>query len=769
MKFFLLAIIEILSLRSFCQQAPPATTGYGFNKFSKVEFIQTDSGVLIHHFNSSGCKNFTVVSSYLSSGTTPKLTKGKIIPAITPKLKFLTIHGNISYDFFYRSRIDTPFNQNDLQQHTEKIYLDMVLLEKYPVKASFVLRQSNSTYARNFTDPSFQFDPYSYRKNLKQELLSSLTRSLGRVPELKAIEALLLAKEKELLALKGWLENPATLQKIIEERERQYGKQFITPNAPAPAAASSSMTAGDRFRNSPPFNNPAPPNPLADSNTVSISKQYENKQARADSLQKNVESLRQREDSLHNAVQKNISATKQKITAAGNENDLMKIAAANGLEIKDRNKLQKKLAGLRSFNIGRSIVNYTELTAKDISVTGMNAAYNPSYYIAFAAGKIDYRFRDFYSKRKNNNNGQYLLLGRFGFGNPDKRALIMTIFKGQKNPSEFVLNDSVPNHIGIIGYSVEAILKKNAYSGISLEVAKSTKPVAGNPPGNKQLAALWHFSDQSNAGINIKGQTRIRQTNTNLSGFIRKTGQTFQSFSLFTYNSDQLSWLIKAEQYFFKERLGLTGMLRRNDFMNPYTEKTYKSSTVFKSMLLNLRVPKYPTLSIGYYPGTQLFIVNKETLRESAYYLLNGSMAYSYFYKRTGMNSSLIYSRYFNQATDSGFLSYKGISYYAMQTIFFRKFQLQAGYAYNSQPGLRFSTVEGSADYSLNRSFKIGLGTKYNKVFQGKDFWGERIQLLSEIGKLGRLQLQYEKSYLPTITHTLFAVEIGRVSWYKYF
>ena len=133
------------------------------------------------------------------------------------------------------------------------------------------------------------------------------------------------------------------------------------------------------------------------------------------------------------------------------------------------------------------------------------------------------------------------------------------------------------------------------------------------------------------------------------------------------------------------------------------------------------------------------------------------------------MNSLLVYNRYFNKATDSGFVLNKGISYYGMQTFLLKKFQLQAGFAYNSQSGLNYSTTEVYCDYSFRQSLKFGVGAKYNKVVGGVVSWGETAQLMMEVPALGRLQFQYEKSFLPTTNHSLFPVEIGRVSWYKYF
>jgi hypothetical protein len=210
-------------------------------------------------------------------------------------------------------------------------------------------------------------------------------------------------------------------------------------------------------------------------------------------------------------------------------------------------------------------------------------------------------------------------------------------------------------------------------------------------------------------------------------------------------------------------------MLRRNDFTNPFTEKTFKTSTVFKSFQLNVRVPKWPMLSAGYYPGTQLYIIDRDRIRENAYYIMNASVFHNYSVGNMRMLSSLIYNSYSSKGTDSGFISYKGASYMASQTFIFQKAQLQGSYIYTDQEQMQFCTYEANGDYSLSKIIRIGGGAKYNKVTEGKSYWGSRVLLAIEFGRLGGLQLQYEKSYLPTIYKTLFPIETGRVSWFKHF
>lgn len=740
------------------------------NKPPVVEFIKTDSGLIIKRKIKTACKTYGYLTDFVPEYLNTPTMSSSIIYKKDIRPKLITVHGNIGYDFFYRSMIDTPFNQKGLQQHTEKMYLDVLIKEKYPLKVGFTLRQSNSPYFQNFADINMHFDPYSYRKNFKQELINKVSEVLSNAKDSKSIDSLITIKRKRLSTLQNWVKRPSTLQSIIEEREFSYNRQqqLSFPSTTMPVIPNTEFNLSNYFKKNKFFNVPAVSKQKLDNSTDSFTQLFTEREKEIDSLSGIIKTLINRKDSLQYAIQKNVITTNQQIYKARDQKELIKIATINGIYLSKEDKHIRGLSAIRSFSIGRSMINYTELTAQDITVTGINVEYNPSYYAAFAAGTINYCFRDFYNKSIKNT-GQYLVLGRIGMGNPDKRALILTVFKGQKIASEYLINDSGSHQIGIIGYSLESIFKKNEHTSVSFEVAKSTKPSTGGTSGNKQLGTLWQFSDQSNLGVNIKAQTIVNETNTKLSGFYRKTGQSFQSFSLFSYNSDQTAWLARADQYFLKERISISGMLRRNDFTNPFTEKTYKTSTVFKSFILNVRVPKYPLFSAGYYPGTQLFLIDKETIRENAYYLLNGSLTYSYSFKKIKMNSLVVYNQYFNKATDSGFGRYQGVNYYEMQTIYLNKLQLQAGFAYNRQPGMVYTTTEASVDYSLKQSVKLGTGIKYNKVFDGNTYWGEKVELLINVPGIGRLQLQYEKSYLPTISDSLFPVEIGRVSWYKFF
>jgi hypothetical protein len=398
----------------------------------------------------------------------------------------------------------------------------------------------------------------------------------------------------------------------------------------------------------------------------------------------------------------------------------------------------------------------------------LNIEYNDGLYAALAAGKIDYGFRDFFGKNTRQK-GQNFLMGRIGLGDVDHKAIILSGFTGKKYNYGSLVSDTINSPINLVGYAIEGILKKDENTGLSVELAKTTRPVTGRLTENGGMKSLVEFSDNQNLGVSIKGQTVVTPTNTHINGFYRRTGAQFQSFSLFTVNTDQTAWLLNVEQSFWKNYLQVIGSLRRNDFTNPISEKTFKTSTLFKSIQVTARVPRWPSVAVGYYPGTQLYIIDKERIRENAYYVLNASVVHNYKVGGMRMLSSLLYNKYTSKGTDTGFISYAGKTYMASQTFIFPRLQLQGMYVYTDQEQMQYYTLDMNGDYAMAARIRAGAGIKYNKIAGGGTYLGSRAQVSIEIKKLGGLQFQYEKSYLPTIYQTLYPIETGRVTWFKYF
>jgi hypothetical protein len=687
-------------------------------------------------------------------------------PPSSKRASSIRVNGNIQYSFLYRSFVDTPFSQQDYQQHTVQTNLNIVIKNRYPINLNFSRRISNSPYFRDFLDVNMQFDPRTYQRNVKQELLERLKTQQLDLPDLKAAEAAAKVALDKYNALKSSLDDPGMLQRITEEREREYYKmQETAGQLPDSVIRANVLSRVQQYKTKFEDKIHKKTGEGADNKYANYVKQ---KKTELDSLEQKLRLLQSRSDSMKNNIEKKLASVRQKLYKATRPKELRQVESEEGLAGEKRKGMDKFLDDVKGFGIGRSVINYSELTAWNVSLTGLHVEYNPGIYTALAAGKIDYGFRDFLG-RNTRRRGQDFLMGRIGMGDPDHQAIIVSAFGGKKYNYGSPFIDTVSDFVSIAGYSIEAIWKKDQNTSITAEIAKTTRPVSGMLRDNSGIKTLFEFGDNANLGVSVKAQSKISKTNTDVSGFFRKTGKNFQSFSLFTYNTDQTAWLLRVDQPFFSEKLNITAMLRRNDFVNPFSEKTFKTSTIFKSFQLTARIPRWPVISAGYLPGTQLYIVDKERIRENAYYILNGSIVHSYSLDDLRMVSSLIYNRFAGKGTDSGFIAYSGVNYMASQAFIFRRLQLDAGYIFTDQEQMQYYTVEANGDYSITPKLRVGAGVKQNKISGGQSYLGSRAQVMIEIGKLGGFQLQYEKSYLPTIWQSLYPVETGRVSWFKYF
>src|SRR6218665_967924 len=681
----------------------------------------------------------------------------------------ISIHGNVQYDFLHRSYVDTPFAQHDFQQHTIQASLRVVIKDKYPLKMNLSNRISNSPYFRNFLDLGWQLDQYNYVNNYKKQLLDKSAEYFDKSPDLQAMEMVLKEKLDRVQQLRASLAQPDVFQRIVGEREKHYLEKLKTGAGLQPG---SSVEGGDLQALTERVTHKARPG-LQKKYTLdedgSFSGFIDQKKNELDSLQRDLARFQRKTDSARNEIKKKVQDLRKNIYQAKNRSELKKIARENDWAMSNENGFDRFLSNVRSVGIGRSMVSYSELTVWNVALTGLNMEYNDSkIYAAIAGGKMDYGVRDFLGNNSRAKR-QSMLMGRLGLGDKDDKAIILSVFTGKKYSYGIVQADSVSNYVNVTGYSLEAIWKKDAYTSFSAEVAKTTRPVTGSVADGNRFADLFDLGDKRNLGASIKGQTRLAKTDTRIEGFLRKTGEQFQSFSLFTYNTDQLAWQLKVDQPLWRKRLSLIGSLRRNDFTNPFADKTYKTSTIFSSVQVSLRMPRLPVLSVGYFPGTQLFIEGKERVLENVYYMLNASAVYEYEVAGGHMISSTIYNRYSGKGTDSGFVAYSGSNYMVSQSFLVSRFQLNGMYNFTDQERMRYHTMEAGLDYSVTKNIRISGAGKYNRIINGDCYWGSRMQVVIELPQLGSLQLQYDKSYLPTVYGDLFPVESGRITWLKFF
>jgi len=762
-------------------------------------------------------------------------THSKVLPVTTPvadKVPFLKVHGNILYNFSYRSYIDTPFAQNDLQQHLVQTTLHLTVKDKYPVQMTVTNRSSNSPYFKNLTDVNLSFNKAYLLENIKNELKQKAIESIKLDTIQQALR--LYENRKEVIkALQAWVNSPARAQEFVEEKERNL-KMSASGYAIEPAIAGVNKPGGsipdkeglNRFFS---LQNKGMRNVvisktkalvpdsmlqkitaqtnnisnkkitdlkdkaidsvktavagkvagIADKNKVerkdsSLLEKYNDKKQMLAKLQDTLKKEEGKIKQLNKRMQDSVNKVKAAIAGLKTTDGLMEFMKKNGIDKNELTKAQRVLLAVNQVGIGRSWVDYSELTVKNISLAGINVEANPSkLYVAFAAGKVNYRFRDFVFRNNTSQlPDQSLYIARLGVGKKGKNNFIVSFYNGKKAVLNYTASNTVAAVQKVLGISAEARLVIDRNNYIVAEVAKSSYTTNGSVPrssSSELMGKAFNLNTRSNEAYSIKLFSQNPQTNTRLTAYYKKLGENFQSFNLYPVNINQDAWMIRLNQNFWKKRLLLDGAIRKNDFVSPVATPSFSSKTVFKSLQVSLRVPKYPFISVGYYPSSQLFLSDNNVLTENQYNTFNAIVSHSYQLKQTGMNTSAVYTKFYNNSTDTGFIYFDASSYTVNQSFFLGKMTLQTNASLTDQKDLRLFTLEQTLGYQFKNRLSLSGSLKWNRFNRVENLFGAAAMMSISLRKLGTVQFGYEKSYLPGNNRTLLPVDIGRMSFYREF
>ncbi|RXK85901.1 hypothetical protein ESB13_03570 [Filimonas effusa] len=691
----------------------------------------------------------------------------------------LVIHGNILYNVDYRSYIDTPYAENDIYYHTIQTYLDITYKKNYPVRVYLTNRFSNSALTRDFTDLNMQFSSNEFRNKIRQTL-RAYEYDLPRLTmdSLLRLQKELDLKKYELAWCKGWMKDQSTIQKLVEEKERElYGERnqrFDMPDLPLGNKTGINWSKSmDRSAFAKRLFQMPDKSELPDSllpKDSSLAERYEANTRKLDSLQHEIKTLTTKCISLRDKLE---------VLRSGKNIGVDKIANIEQLEeeVRRRNvpdsalpRGYKTLWAVKSIGIGRTLVDYSELSAKNVSINGIQLEYNPGYYVAFAAGTINYRFRDFVIKR-GNTPSQYLQMIRVGKGDRNGTNVITTFYSGKKQ----IYNNTGAQDVKspgyqLMGFTVEGNYKLNDYTRLTVEVAKSSLPYYNQPAKKGLLSTALSFDDRSNEAYSAKIQSVIPKTNTKLSGFYKRYGENFQSFSLITTGVEQRSWMLKADQLFFGKKLNVIASLKENDYSNPAATMVYQNNIVFKTLQATLRLPHWPIVSVGYYPSSQLTKLSDDKFVENTFYSLVGNVNYYYKVHDINMNSTAVYTRFYNRQQDSAFVYFNTTNLLLNQSFFYRKLTYQATGAMAFNQEYNLYTLDNDVQYALLEWLSLGAGIKYNyQTNYNIKQLGYKGSAIIKVKKLGEFQLMLDNGFIPGAQKQLVKNKTGRFSFFKLF
>ncbi len=727
-------------------------------------FIMNHCFCIAQNINVQNIINNKILYNVLKKDTTlPKPATS--IPPKTPA--FIQVNGNILYSSSYRSYIDTPFAQNDLIQQFAQASLRFIIKEKYPFNITLSHRNSNSSYFKNITDVNIQFNRSQILDRIKNDLQSKVKNNIS-TDELLQYEQLYQDKLKQVQELQAWFNKASNLQEWVEAKEEQLKNQLLQ---------SKPVTDAQKIVNA--VTNKQLPNleQLSENSLLSkadcLVQEYNQKKEKLAALQEELMTYKNRVTKTAQNIRDSTNKIYQEINSLRNSSGLYAFMKNHEIAKNELSKLQRLLLSVRQIGIGRSWVNYSDLTVKNISLTGANIEVNPSsFYLAFAAGRINYRFRDFIINNNTTNQpNQSLYLIRAGIGQKEKNNFIITFYNGKKSIFNFTAQNNDITLQKIVGIAAEARIAINENNYLVAEIAKSSFSNIKSPiPSSSDLIdKAFNLKIHNNEAYSVQLFSEHPQTHTRLTAHYRKMGENFQSFNIYPMGVNQEAWMVKIYQPIWKNRINMEGSVRKNDFANPIALPSWNTETIFKSIQASVRIPKYPFISIGYYPSSQLSLSNNDVLSENQYNTFNAVASHNYQLRKLAMNTNAVFTKFYNTSNDSGFIYFNASSITLNQSFFLTSFTLQSSAIVTKQRDLRLFTLEQLISYQFNNKLTISGSIRHNRLNQEETLIGGSGAVNVYIPKIGNIQLNYDKTYLPAYNRTLRPVDMGKISFYRTF
>lgn len=728
----------------------------------------TDSMYYLIH--SGSCKSLVLVPVYLYDAAMSTVTGVRIrenqrgdLPAPVRK-PLLTVHGNVTYDFYYQSNADTPFVEKDIHQHTLQTTLDIMVKDQYPLRFSFSTSKSNSMLLRSITGLNLQYTSRDFKHALLNKAQGWDAGRLKQLKELEAMKNMLANKWDSLNRLKDQLSSSSWIQKQVEAKERElYGiaeaqTPAFLPSTFLPLKGKAKYSMARR---------------KADSSYQQVTRAYETQQQRLDSLRKEFTALEQEYRQKARSYGFKKESLMDVLLQKGSPRALREQLEAMNLPDTVLPKGYKTLLALRTIGLGRTMVDYSELTAKNISIIGVQAELNPSWYFAFARGAVDYRFRDYIVQQ--NRAKQYLNIVRMGVGMREGNNVILSFYTGKKQAYNF--NTATPGNPDItvpdsriMGVSLEGRWQVDRNNYIVAEVAKSSLPVHAREAKEGMAGSLLRFNDHSNEAYSISAYSYIPASETKISGMYKRMGANFQSFSLYPSGSMQAGWMLKVDQPFFHQQLTISGSVRKNAYTSIFETSTYMSNTVFKSIQATFRRKRWPVVTVGYYPSSQLMKIGEDKYMENMFYTLAGTVSHFYRYRKTSMNTMLSGTRFYNRQADSNFVYFNSTNLLLNHTVFLGKLTINGGMSAATNQDYALYGADGRVQYQVNKWLEAGGGMKYNyqTVYDMRQI-GYSANIKVNVPKVGEIRLMADQGFIPGMERKLVPNKTGQVTYTRIF
>jgi hypothetical protein len=655
-------------------------------------------------------------------------------PALLKKHSLRFTGGSITYNFNYRSNIDTPFQEASVSQHLVSGQFNFTVSETIPVTLSYFERQSNSVFFRDYRDLRIELNAPEFQRIKAARMNGYLDKLAGRLRHPLA-QPVLKAGGVGLTELSNLLGMNPVVTKLIRSKAELTGAFPIDTSLNRDSALNAAKAYLDLYER--------------------VKGTYRKAAAFRDSLMQ--EQVRIEQQIAW--IKKLASSRSQPLPDIRQASELLK---QYGISDPRGERMLRTLSSIRTLAIGRTIPNHSDLTLRNININGINFEYNNGIYLALAAGAVDLRTRDFIY-RGGKRPPQFVYSARVGYGAREGNHVIFTGFKGKKQLYSSGSGRPALNIYGL-SFSTQLVLARN--HRVSAELAQSYTSGYLGADGLPDKGS-FRLDDKTNKALSFRVRSAFPKMLSRVELFYQYRGINFQSFSNYYTNAAQTSWQLKLDQYLWKKRLQLKAAVTKNSFENPFVLTRYNGNTLFKNVSLSFRKRNWPSLSAGYMPSSQLSEVGGQVY-ENFYHTFNVLASHRYRIGTAEAYSLVTYNRFFNDRRDTGFLYYNARNIYLNQNIYFQSFWASAGISRTQNPDHTLTIFDIGAHTKMWKQGSAGMGVKINQLNGLESRTGIYGNLRMDLPKVGVLQAYAERSFLPGSTGNLFKTEFYSIGFTRF-
>jgi hypothetical protein len=313
-------------------------------------------------------------------------------------------------------------------------------------------------------------------------------------------------------------------------------------------------------------------------------------------------------------------------------------------------KAEALFYNVHTLNIGKSYLNYSQLSIQGVAVTGADIAYAPGrFFVEASYGELDLAQSLWY---QNNYHQKYAVKGaKLGIGAPEKihfHFIYLDFSAVGVIMADTGFNQRLPQKNTLFGFDMLINPVRNLLFKIECLRSFNTFNDSLNSPSH-YLYAPGAKDLLSNQAIQFYSEYVLKPTATHLSTEINRIGTEYQTVGNPFLRNDIFNYGLHLGQAFLKNKINIRiGFKQEQD--NLIKVKPLSSINTFFDGNLIISVPKYPLFTISYAP-----VYFYEHLQESTYFSkysmasnLSASAGYQHVMSGFNLNSSVVFSHITN-------------------------------------------------------------------------------------------------------------------------